>query len=413
MSDLRKLRIAISIWSFTPGTGGLQAHAQSLCKHLMSRGHEVVVVTRSVTKIPKCSDYLFFNEGREHHQVDGIPVRAVRINPAWKPLLWVILKLAARPSWIGLAASLYKKTIIRPTKKALEGFDIIHHVGHSKSLAGFAEAQAASEYGIPFLVQPTAHPYHFGDSPLDFQLYHKASRLLVHTNYEREFFLEKGIQVPIDIVWNGIENRTDGKSDHFRNKHGINGPMFLYIGRKETDKGYPLVVQAFRQLREKFPEAILVCMGPGTPSKELEEVAGIIELDFAEETEKHDALAACTCLCVPSSGESFGLIYMEAGLYHKPVIARNIPVLRELLGPDAAMLPGVIDVSKNTAFLESCELAKTMADILQNEIHSYDLGEKCYARATKYTWTNIIKEFEKSYRLALENNKESENTRNL
>ena len=397
----QKLKIAISIWSFTPNTGGLQAHAQSLCKHLMALGHEVVVVTRSVTKIPKGGDYLLFSENCEHHDVEGIPVRAIRINQAWKPLLWVILKLAARPAWIGLAASLYKRTVIQPTKKALEGFDIIHHVGHTKSLAGFAEAEAARYHKTPFLVQPTAHPFHFGDSDLDFQLYREASRLLVHTEYERDFFQTRGITAPVDIVWNGIEDRTDGSSDRFRMKYGIKGPMFLYIGRKEADKGYPLVIQAFGQLRLQFPDITLVCMGPRSHEDDMESGPGVLELDFADEQEKHDALAACTCLCVPSSGESFGLVFMEAGLYRKPVIARNIPVLQELLGPDAAILPGIVDEYRNTASLTAKELMAEMSKVLTSKEYCHDLRERCFQRAYKYIWPKIVINFEQSYLMAV------------
>ncbi len=79
----RKLKIAISIWSFTPNTGGLQAHAQNLCQHLRARGHEVCVVTRSATRIPANGDYLFFNEPADGLRVAGIPVRPLRISHGW------------------------------------------------------------------------------------------------------------------------------------------------------------------------------------------------------------------------------------------------------------------------------------------------------------------------------------------
>ena len=46
------LKIAISVWSFTPNTGGLQAHAQNLCKHLRERGHLVQAVTRPPPAFP-------------------------------------------------------------------------------------------------------------------------------------------------------------------------------------------------------------------------------------------------------------------------------------------------------------------------------------------------------------------------
>ena len=397
----QKLKIAISIWSFTPNTGGLQAHAQSLCKHLMSRGHEVVVVTRSATKIPSGADYLFFNEPEEGIQIDGIPVRFLRVHSCWRPLLWIILKLHARPAFSSLAAWLFQRVAAKPAKEVFAGFDIIHHVGHATALEGFAAASAAKTNRIPFLVQPTAHPFNFGDTKLDFTLYRKADRLLVHTNYERDYFLGKGIRTPIDVVYNGIEKRRDGIGDRFRQKYRIKGPIILYIGRKAVDKGYSLVVEAFRMLQPRYPDTTLVCMGPSSQEYQVQEGPGILDLKFVGEDEKHDALAACTMLCVPSEGESFGLVFMEAGLYRKPVIARNLPVLKELLGDQAALLLGGANDPINSAVLTPEQLAGGIEAVIKSGNQYQSLGDSLHDIARKFIWTNVVCNFEKSYYQAI------------
>jgi glycosyltransferase involved in cell wall biosynthesis len=83
------------------------------------------------------------------------------------------------------------------------------------------------------------------------------------------------------------------------------------------------------------------------------------------------------------------------------VIARNIPVLQELLGPDAAILPGVPDDSMNTAFLTAQELMVTMSNILLSKVQCQDLGERCYKRASEFIWPKIVKNFENSYLSAI------------
>ena len=399
-----KLKIGISVWSFTPNTGGLQAHAQLLCQHLQKRGHDVTVITRSATRVPKGGDYLFFNEANGPIQVAGIPVSPLRISQKWKPVLWTILKTAARKQTAPLAARLYETIFARPARNAFAGYDLIHHIGHATALMGLASARTAKCHGIPFLVQPTAHPFNFGDSNLDFRIYRQADRLLVPTRYEQGFFRAKGITCPIDVVGNGIEDRSDGKGERFKTKHDIRGPMILYLGRKAADKGYPLVVEAFKLLRNKISTATLVCMGPTIGEKELEKVPGIVELDFVSEEEKHDALAACTCLCVPSEGESFGLVYLEAGRYRKPVIGRNLPVLRELLGTKAALLLGQPQDSRNIVSLSAEELASGILELLNNPGLCRQLGEECHRQSENFLWPDIVKRFEESYHLALEQN---------
>src|SRR4029077_14591024 len=96
------------------------------------------------------------------------------------------------------------------------------------------------------------------------------------------------------------------------------------------------------------PDISLVCMGPTESTAEQQKIEGLIDLDFTSEELKHDALAACTCLCVPSDGESFGLVYMEAGRYGKPAVGRKVAVLEELLHDGvAALFGGVPDAPAN------------------------------------------------------------------
>jgi glycosyltransferase involved in cell wall biosynthesis len=401
----RRLKIGISIWSFTPNTGGLQAHAQLLCCYLQKRGHDVTVITRSTSRVPQNGDYLFFNEPQGPVQVAGIPVSPLRISKMWNPVLWVILKCAARKTTLPMASRLYETVSARPAREAFYGYDIIHHIGHATALMGVASARAAKFHGIPFLVQPTAHPFHFGDTSLDLHLYRRAERLLVHTQYEQDYFREKGITGPIDVVGNGIEDRSDGQAERFLAKHGIKGPMILYVGRKSADKGYPLMIEAFKQLRSKISGADLVCMGPADANAAIESVPGVVELNFVSEDEKHDALAACTCLCVPSVGESFGLVYMEAGRYRKPVIGRDLPVLQELLGTDGAMLLGRRDDSRNTAELSADELASGILELLNNPELRRRMGEECHRRSEKFLWPQIVERFEASYYLAIDKHK--------
>ena len=331
-ADIRKLRIGVSLWSFTPGTGGLQAHAEQLCRQLSHRGHDVVIITRAFSRVLTFRDYLFFNESESEQIVNDVRVRALRFSAAWWPVLWFISKCAARPALAPLGAWLYGFQASLPARRVFAGLDIIHHVGHAKELIGFAAARAARHWGVPFVVQPTCHPHVCGDSPLDLRLCSGADRLMVHTRYEAEHLRSKVMRCPIDVVGNGVEDRADGRAERFSKKHNIHGQMILYIGRKDAQKGYPLVVEAFEEVRRQRPDVVLVCMGPPLSASHKGTVAGLIDLDYVMETEKHDALAACTCLCVPSEGESFGLVYMEAvAMLGRPVVGRNVPVLRELL----------------------------------------------------------------------------------
>jgi glycosyltransferase involved in cell wall biosynthesis len=398
MDPDRPLRIILSIWMFKPGTGGLQSHAEHLCRALLQRGHEVTVVTRAYSFVPEFRDYLFANEPVGDVSVDGMRVRPLQLRKEWRPVQWLLSKFVARQRLEPLGVRLYEMQAMRPARQAYRDADIIHHIGQATALIGFAAERAARFQRIPFLVEPTCHPFQAGDTPLDHRLFRRADRLLVHTQFEADHFRLLGYQVPIDVVGNGIEDRADGDAGRFRQKTGISGNIILYIGRKDPDKGYPLVIEAFRRLRSRMPGVSLVCIGPSGANNIASAEMGFLDLGFVSEQTKHDALAACTCLCVPSMGESFGLVYMEAGRYAKPVVARRLPVLEELLeNGRAGLLVGTPDRKNNVVDISADELAVMLYGLLNAPEECSRLGENCRRVSEKFVWPEVVKRFEAAY----------------
>ena len=399
----RKLKIAISISCFRPDTGGQQAHAEQLSQHLQERGHNVVVVARAVTRVPNGTDYLFFNEPSSSLTAKGVPIRPLVFSRFWLPVLWFLGKCVVRPPLEGLAVNLYQFVSKKSARNAFAGMDVIHHVGEASPLSGFAAAVAAKHWGVPLLVQPTCHPHHVGDSSLNLRLFSKADRLLVHTKYEANYLRQKSLRCPIDVVGNGIEDRADGDAERFRNKFGVTGPFILFIGRKDRQKGYLLLLDAFKVICRERRDINLVCMGPVGSKAKQQTVEGLIDLDFTSEELKHDALAACTCLCVPSEAESFGLVFMEAGRYGKPAIGRKVAVLQELLKDGAAaVLLGVPDEARNRAKLNPEVLAAGLLELLSDPKECQRIGENCRAVSEQFLWPRVVKRFEASYYQAVD-----------
>jgi glycosyltransferase involved in cell wall biosynthesis len=389
---------------FKPGTGGLQSHAEHLCRALLQRNHEVTVVTRAYSFVPQFRDYLFANELVGDASLDGIRVRSLQLRNEWRPVRWLLSKFVARQAFMPLGVRLYETQAMRPARQAYRDADIIHHIGQATALLGFAAERAARFQRIPFLVEPTCHPLQAGDTPLDHRLFRRADRLLVHTQFEADHFRSLGYQVPINVVGNGIEDNADGNAERFRQKTGTSGNIILYIGRKDPDKGYPLVIEAFRRLRSRMPDVNLVCIGPPGAESMRGAKIGLLDLGFVSEQTKHDALAACTCLCVPSVGESFGLVYMEAGRYAKPVVARRLPVLEELLeNGRAGLLIGTQNTKENAVDLTAEELAASLYQLLNSPEQRRRLGQNCRRVSEEFIWDKVVKRFEAAYRTALDN----------
>jgi len=395
----KKLRIAISIWMFKPGTGGLQAHAEMLCKELEKLGHEVILVTRAYSKVPKYLDYLYFNEPAGDVLVNGVKVRPLRYSRFCRPVQWILSKCIHRRGLSTFGLWLYRMQARKAFYDAFSGFDVIHHVGQAIALIPFAASDVAKKLKTPYLVQPTCHPYQAGDDPIDHRSFRLADRLLVHTKYEKDYFLSKGYTMPINVVGNGIQDRSDGNEVRFRAKYALKGEIILYLGRKNVDKGYTLIREAFQILKKERPNVSLVAIGPPALNEnKMNIIKDMLDLEFVSEQEKHDALAACSCLCVPSEGESFGLVYMEAGRYRKPVVARALPVLQELLEHGkAGLLLGHQNRNTQSVDLGSGELANGLLDLLDNSKMMNDLGNNCYRVSESFLWSKVASRFVDAY----------------
>ncbi|MEA5516901.1 glycosyltransferase family 4 protein [Nodularia sp. UHCC 0506] len=399
------MKIGITIRTFYPQSGGLQVHAEKLAHELVAKGHQVTIVTRSISHTPSYQDYFFFSEQISQTTINGLSVDIVRHPKTLNWVMWLVYKCIGCPALRKFGIYLVELVFTRQLVKALEGVDVIHHVGQAHELIGFAAAAAARHLRVAFLVQPTVHPGQWGDSQLDLCLYRLAKGLLVHTEFEAKFLHKAGVPGAFAIVGNGVDNPTDGDAKRFCQKYGIDGSIILFLGRKSIDKGYPLIKTAFYLVRKQYPNVMLVCMGPSADKIPETSEDGVIELGFGAEQDKHDALAACTLLCVPSEGESFGLVYMEAGLYSKPIIARKLPVLEELLGEqEAALLIGQAYAEGHQVNLDVQELSSAMLKLLNDSDLSVKIGKNAYRVAREFLWSKIVTRFEAAYNQAIANN---------
>uniref|UniRef100_E6QXB3 Uncharacterized protein n=1 Tax=mine drainage metagenome TaxID=410659 RepID=E6QXB3_9ZZZZ len=129
-----------------------------------------------------------------------------------------------------------------------------------------------------------------------------------------------------------------------------NTASFLMVGTVEPRKGHAQTLSAFECLWTQGIEVNLVIVGK----------QGWLVDRLVEQIRQHPALnrrlfwlegisdeylekvyAASTCLIAASEGEGFGLPLIEAARHRLPVIARDIPVFREVAGEHAFYFSGL------------------------------------------------------------------------
>ncbi len=108
----------------------------------------------------------------------------------------------------------------------------------------------------------------------------------------------------------------------FRRRYAISGPLVLFAGRRTALKGYRVLLRAASLVWQLRPEAEFAVIGPGdTAASAAYGDRRMHDLGVVDEQTKHDALAACAVLCLPSRADVFPLVFLEAWSCGKPVVS--------------------------------------------------------------------------------------------
>lgn len=164
-------------------------------------------------------------------------------------------------------------------------------------------------------------------------------------------------------------------------------PAFLMVGTLEPRKGHAQVLAAFEWLWVQGHKINLVIVGKkGWKVDELAETIRqhpererhLFWLEAIDDDYLEAVYAASTCLIAASYGEGFGLPLVEAARHKLPILARDIPVFREVAGSHASYFSGLGPVDLADAVLQWLERAKP-----GNTISSEGMPWLTWAQATQ------------------------------
>ena len=125
-------------------------------------------------------------------------------------------------------------------------------------------------------------------------------------------------------------------------------PIALMLGRmlrSEDYKGHRQLIEAWPRVLEMSPDAELWIAGDGDLRPALEQLVRARGLDARvrfwgciSEERKERLIEQCRCLAMPSRGEGFGLVYLEAMRLGRPCLVGDRDGGREVVNPPEAGL---------------------------------------------------------------------------
>ena len=187
---------------------------------------------------------------------------------------------------------------------------------------------------------------------------------------------------PARVIGNGVDlRRAPGDTGRLRREFGLEPGYVLHVGAQRPHKNVPMLVEAVARV----PDCRLVLVGSADerfpdevePAIERQGLAGRVRrLPFVPEDLLGALYADASLLAYPSLVEGFGLPMLEAMTAGTPVLASDVPVLREV-GGDAAVYAPPTDPAR---------WASAISRVRADPSLRLGLTVRGAARAAEFTW---------------------------
>jgi glycosyltransferase involved in cell wall biosynthesis len=172
-------------------------------------------------------------------------------------------------------------------------------------------------------------------------------------------------------------------TDDLRRELGLPSSYLLFVGTLEPRKDLRTLLTAHRQMADAPP---LVLVGPAGWGEQLD-AGGCITTGFLEDERLRRVVAGAAALVLPSLDEGFGMPVVEALAAGTPVVASDLPVLREV-GGDVVTYAEAGNPASFAAALE--RVLDAPGDPAPRRTH-----------ASAYTWARCAEATRAAYSLAL------------
>ena len=338
-----------------PLGGGAEVHFHEIFKRIAARGHDVTLYCSSIPGLPPTE------------MIDGI--RVIREGGRSTFNFYVPFRYRstfAREGYDVVVDDLNKIPFYTPLYVREPLVTIVHHLFGASI---FKEA-----------IFPAA-AYVWGTERLAMPVYRRTEFAAVSPSTKKEL---EGHGIPSDrisLVHNAVDHTLYRPDENLRR----NGKTIGYLGRIKSYKSIDHALKAFAVVLRTVPDARLAVVGDGDARPGLERLAeslgivGSVEFTgFVPAEEKVRRLQGMDFVVNPSAKEGWGLTVVEANACGVPVIASNVPGLKDsVIDGTTGWLYPYGDVE---------QLASVMLRVLKDPAERVRVAGEAIRWAGKFTW---------------------------
>ncbi len=350
------LRILIYNWRDTKHVwaGGAEAYIHGIAKELVKQDHQVTIFCGN-DKLSK-----------RFEEIDGVQI--IRRGGFFTVYIWAFIYyvIRFRGKFDVIIDSVNGVPFFTPLYTNIPIITVIHHVHQEVFRENLPGPLAAFACFLEAKMMPL--------------VYRKEKIVTVsestRNNMKYIGFKNKDL---IEIVNPGIE------TDHLKPGKKTKVPTILYLGRLKKYKSIDVAIDAMTQIIKEIPDAQLSIAGFGEWQSELEllvDKLGLYDhvhfLGKISETQKSELLSESWVFVHPSFMEGWGITAIEASASGTPVVASDVPGLRDS-----------VQDGKNgylAQYGNSDEFAVKIVQILKDKKLRSELGTNAVDWSKNFSW---------------------------
>lgn len=403
------------IHAYAPSTGGAQWLVQRVSEELQQRhGHQVRVLTSTARNVEHFWDpnEPALSAGRDI--VNGVEVTRL---PVFNRLGGLRRLIAAAAYRLHLPGNDWLRTAqtgpwMRGLRQAIRQSDADVVLAGTFPLRHMYDALAAAQQARkPIVLLGALHlADRWGyDRPMIYSAIRAADAYIALTEHEREVLVSQHRVAPerIHVIGGGVEPvavpNADVIADVIALRRRLNlsdsdSPLIVSLGKHGERKRFDLLIAAMPAVWQRHPQAQLIIAGASSNyTPRLHEqiaqshVQGRIQLlSDIDPATKNTLLATSDIFALSSGDESFGIAFIEAWAYAKPVIGANRPAIASLIQHQRDGL--LYDFPKPES------LAQALLTLLDNPLLQIQIGQAGQAKVQHhYTWPHIADQYHSLY----------------
>ncbi len=380
---------------FKPNLGGIAEHTHQMTRHLIELGEHITVLTPSRPG------------GAEFDRTCGYPV--VRFN---MPSSTSGSSTRGLGKFIAIARMMAILFAVFAAFLRLKPDYLI--IDHWSFLASLGVVVTSKLTRTPYFL--FVHGYEFTEKQ-KWESYRRAvvrsaAHVMPVSDYMRSLALADGAKAAkATVIYNGFDAREidayrgrgyQGRFPRVDAAFPAGSPIILSVTRLVRFKRIDSVIQAMPKVVSRFPNARYIIVGAGIDEAELRQLAAdspaadsITFMGPLTGDEKFECFQRCDVFAHPSEGEPFGIVFLEAMGFGKPVIGgRSGGPVEFITHEENGLLVDSNDVE---------EIADAIIELIEDTSKARALGENGRRQVeSELSWKNSSSKFLSIAREALD-----------